>query len=93
LTSPTIIGHHYHTARDRKKPVPCSWQNGGPITLAGDTRRTSRFRNLHRRKALAAWLAEGTYSKRAVFQAVTDIVLPNGEGHDDPLSMAQLSMM
>jgi hypothetical protein len=25
----------------------------------------------------------GTYSKRAVFQAVTDIVLPKGEGHDD----------
>jgi hypothetical protein len=29
------------------------------------------------------WLAESTYSKRAVFQAVTDIVLPKGDGHDD----------
>jgi hypothetical protein len=37
LTSTTIVGHHHHTARDRKQPVPYSWQNGGPITLAGDT--------------------------------------------------------
>ncbi|BBY43577.1 hypothetical protein MCEL_18720 [Mycolicibacterium celeriflavum] len=38
LTGGTIIGHHHHTARDRKQPVPSSWQNGGPITLAGDSR-------------------------------------------------------
>jgi hypothetical protein len=36
LTSSTLIGHHQHTARDRKQPVPYSWQSGGPITLAGD---------------------------------------------------------
>jgi hypothetical protein len=36
LTSGTIVGHHHHTARDRKQPVPYSWQTGGPITLAGD---------------------------------------------------------
>ena len=36
LTAATIVGHHHHTARDRKQPVPYSWQNGGPITLAGD---------------------------------------------------------
>ena len=37
LTRTTILSHHHHTARDRNNPVPCSWQNGGPITLAGDT--------------------------------------------------------
>jgi hypothetical protein len=37
LTGDPFVGHHHHTARDRKHPVPCSWQTGGPITLAGDT--------------------------------------------------------
>lgn len=36
MTRRPVIGHHHHTANNRKHPVPCSWQNSGPITLASD---------------------------------------------------------
>nr|WP_232327046.1 ATP-binding protein [Mycobacterium sherrisii] len=47
------------TASNRKQPVPCPWQNGGPITLASDSkhprrriRRLTRQRRRHLRLRL-----------------------------------------
>ncbi|MFZ3346760.1 hypothetical protein, partial [Mycobacterium sp.] len=36
LTGSHTISEHQHTANNRNDPVPYSWQNSGPITLAGD---------------------------------------------------------